>query len=105
MAQDRDAGRRRVVIEGIKPAADCGRAAIKRIIGDEIVVEADVFGDGHDEVRCLLLFRHESDEQWNSVPMGALGQRPLASGVQARTAGDVSLHDLRLGRSFFHLAP
>jgi starch synthase (maltosyl-transferring) len=73
MAQDRDAGRRRVAIEGIKPVADCGRWPIKRILGERIVVEADVFGDGHDEVRCLLLYRHEQDEQWTTVPLAPLG--------------------------------
>jgi starch synthase (maltosyl-transferring) len=73
MAQDRDAGRRRVAIEGITPVADGGRWAIKRIQGDRIVVEADVFGDGHDEGRCLLLYRHDQDEQWTTVPLELLG--------------------------------
>ncbi len=52
-------GRRRVVIEGIAPQIDCGRYAIKRIAGDRIEVEADVFSDGHDELAVRLLWRAE----------------------------------------------
>nr|MDQ3554413.1 DUF3416 domain-containing protein [Chloroflexota bacterium] len=52
-------GRRRVVIEGIAPQIDCGRYAIKRIVGDSIDVAADVFSDGHDELAVRLLWRSE----------------------------------------------
>ena len=54
-------GRKRVVIEGVDPEIDAGRFPIKRIIGDAVQVEADVFGDGHDHVICYLQFRHEDD--------------------------------------------
>ena len=46
-------GRPRVVIEGVAPAVDGGRFAVKRIVGDEVVVEADCFADGHDVVACV----------------------------------------------------
>ena len=39
-------GRVRVVIESIQPAVDGGRFPIKRVKGDEVVVEADCFADG-----------------------------------------------------------
>src|ERR1700683_489090 len=48
--------RRRVVIEGVSPGIDCGRFAIKRVVGEAVVVEADVFADGHDQVGCQVLF-------------------------------------------------
>ncbi|HJR75810.1 MAG TPA: maltotransferase domain-containing protein, partial [Nitrospiraceae bacterium] len=41
-------GRRRVIIEGVRPAIDGGRFPIKRVVGQSVVVEADVFTDGHD---------------------------------------------------------
>ena len=44
-------GARRVVIESITPCVDGGRFAAKRIVGERLVVEADVFADGHDAVR------------------------------------------------------
>ena len=52
-------GRARVVIENIKPQIDSGRFPIKRVVGERIVVEADVFADGHDVVAAVLEFRHE----------------------------------------------
>ncbi len=66
-------GRRRVVIEGVQPLIDGGRFPIKRVIGDWVVVEADIFGDGHDQVECRLLFRREADVNWSEAPMRPLG--------------------------------
>src|SRR5919109_4203435 len=59
----------RVVIESVRPEVDCGRYAVKRAIGDEVVVEADVFTDGHDAVVAELLYRHETQKDWRVVPM------------------------------------
>jgi starch synthase (maltosyl-transferring) len=67
-------GRRRVVIERVRPQIDCGRFSIKRIVGETVVVEADVFADGHDQVSCQLLYwREEDDETVQSSPMVAIG--------------------------------
>jgi starch synthase (maltosyl-transferring) len=73
MVQEMDAGRRRVVIEGISPQVDGGRWAVKRIQGDAVVVEGNVFADGHDEVRCVLLVRHQHAEHWSQFPLEPLG--------------------------------
>jgi len=66
-------GRVRVVIEAVRPAVDGGAFAVKRVVGDEVCVEADCFADGHDQLACLLLFRREDDTAWRSSPMRALG--------------------------------
>ena len=66
-------GRSRVVIEGVTPEVDDGRFPIKRIIGDEVIVEADVLADGHDAISCALLYRKEGDDQWTEAPMQPLG--------------------------------
>ncbi|HEY8477290.1 MAG TPA: maltotransferase domain-containing protein, partial [Chloroflexota bacterium] len=66
-------GRRRVVIEGVQPEVDAGRFPIKRVVGDQVVVEADVFADGHDAVTCRLLYRREEDAEWSEAPMEPLG--------------------------------
>jgi starch synthase (maltosyl-transferring) len=63
----------RAVIEAVTPAVDGGRFPIKRVQGEEVVVEADCFADGHDELACLVLYRHDSDADWRNVPMVALG--------------------------------
>ena len=66
-------GRRRVVIEGVSPEIDGGRFPIKRVLGEPVTVQADVFGDGHDSIMALLLYRHESELQWRKYPMRHLG--------------------------------
>jgi starch synthase (maltosyl-transferring) len=67
-----DDGRRRVVVDAVRPQVDCGQFGIKRIVGDELTIEADVFADGHDEIVCLLQHRHGNDV-WQEQPMQPLG--------------------------------
>ncbi|MGH8067695.1 MAG: alpha-1,4-glucan--maltose-1-phosphate maltosyltransferase [Candidatus Entotheonellia bacterium] len=66
-------GRRRVVIEGLTPEIDGGRFPIKRVCDEQVIVEADVFCDGHDALRCLLRYRPEGAVDWDEVPMEPLG--------------------------------
>ena len=66
-------GRRRVTIENVKPAVDCGRFAIKRTIGERVTVTADVLADGHDVVNAVLLHRREGSATWLESPMTPLG--------------------------------
>ncbi len=65
-------GRSRVVIEGVAPEIDCGRYPIKRVVGDKIGVEADVFTDGHDSLSCVLLYRPAGADRWTKTAMAAL---------------------------------
>jgi len=66
-------GRKRVIIEAIQPQIDCGRYPTRRIVGDQIAISAAIFSDGHDHVAARLLFKHESERQWRSTSMTALG--------------------------------
>jgi starch synthase (maltosyl-transferring) len=59
----------RVVIESVRPEVDCGRYAIKRVLGESVEVHADVFADGHDAVVAVLLWKHEEDAGWRTQPM------------------------------------
>jgi starch synthase (maltosyl-transferring) len=65
-------GHKRVVIEKVDPEIDGGRFPIKRVVGEAVKVRADIFADGHDTLSALLLYRHESEQQWHKTPM-----RPL----------------------------
>jgi starch synthase (maltosyl-transferring) len=65
-------GRVRVVIESVQPSVDGGRFPVKRIVGDEVTVEADCFADGHDVVACMLKWRRTGQPVWSSQPMRAL---------------------------------
>jgi starch synthase (maltosyl-transferring) len=65
-------GRERIVIEAVTPQIDCGRYPVKRVAGENLVVEADIFSDGHDEVAAALLYRRKGDEVWQEVTMRRL---------------------------------
>ena len=58
-----------MVIEDVQPLIDCGRYPIKRIIGEDLVVEADIFKDGHDVVAAVLKWRVVGKRQWRETPM------------------------------------
>jgi starch synthase (maltosyl-transferring) len=62
-------GRERIAIETVSPQLDSGRFPVQRVVGDELVVEADVFSDGHDEVVAMLLFRKTGQELWQETVM------------------------------------
>ncbi|NJP04234.1 MAG: alpha-1,4-glucan--maltose-1-phosphate maltosyltransferase [Chloroflexaceae bacterium] len=62
-------GRSRVIIEGVSPEIDGGYFPIKRVVGETVEVEADIFTDGHDAITCLLLYRKEGTTTWNEAPM------------------------------------
>jgi starch synthase (maltosyl-transferring) len=58
-----------VVIENLQPLIDGGRYPIKRIIGEDLVVEADIFKDGHDVVAANLKWRVLGKRAWRETPM------------------------------------
>lgn len=69
--QGRD--RRRIIIGGVRPEIDGGRFPAKRTVGETVVVEADIFTDGHEALSARLQWRHEKERRWKEVPMEFLG--------------------------------
>jgi len=62
-------GRHRAVIEGVRPQVDGGRFPIKRCVGAAVVVEADVFCDGHDQLAAAVQYRHATTAEWQESPL------------------------------------
>jgi starch synthase (maltosyl-transferring) len=58
-----------VVIENLQPLLDGGHYPIKRIIGEDLGVEADIFKDGHDVVAAVLKWRVLGKRAWRETPM------------------------------------
>ncbi len=57
------------VIENLQPLVDGGRYPAKRIVGEDLVVEADIFKDGHDVVAAVLKWRVLGERRWRETPM------------------------------------
>src|SRR5262252_8962066 len=64
-----DLSRHRIYIEDVYPLVDGGRFPVKRTIGEEVEVWADIFRDGHAVLAAELLWRREGAEKWFRVPM------------------------------------
>ncbi len=87
MSKIRVEGRRRVVIEGIAPAVDGGRYAVKRTVGDEVRVEADIFADSSDALGAALLAHREGSAEWTEIPMRHLGNDRWAAAFRVSELG------------------
>jgi starch synthase (maltosyl-transferring) len=59
----------RVVVENLTPQVDGGRFPVKRILGEFVSVEADIFVDGHELLAAAVLFRKASEPAWSEAPM------------------------------------
>ncbi len=64
---------RRPVVEGVTPQVDGGRFPAKAAVGDEVVVEADCFADGHDLLACELRYQGPGQSGWSTAPMTPVG--------------------------------
>ncbi len=58
-----------VVIENLQPLINGGRYPVKRVVGEDLVVEADVFKDGHDVVAASLKWRAIGASHWHETAM------------------------------------
>jgi starch synthase (maltosyl-transferring) len=62
-------GRSRVIIENVTPEIDGGTFAAKRVCGEQVIVEADIFADGHEMISGMLLFRREAEKKWHETAL------------------------------------
>ena len=67
-------GHRRVSIDNLTPEIECGKAPIKRIINEDINIKVDIYGDGHDKVDAVLLYREKGfnsgkEKKWSEKPL------------------------------------
>ena len=47
----------RIAVERVSPELDGGRFPVKRVVGDVLTVEADIFVDGHDKLAAVVKYR------------------------------------------------
>lgn len=82
-----DEKRLRVIISGVAPEIDAGCFPIKRSIGENVKVEADIFTDGHDAISSVLRYRRESESNWTETPMEALVNDRWAASFEVTELG------------------
>ena len=80
-------GRSRVIIEAASPQVDGGAFPAKRVAGERVLVEADVFADGHDLISAVVLHRHDSESEWREVRMRPLVNDRWQAEITVETLG------------------
>ncbi len=65
-------GKQRVVIENVKPLVNQGRFSVKTSVGEQVIVEADIFADGQDVISASVLFKLSDDDLWSEQPLYAV---------------------------------
>jgi starch synthase (maltosyl-transferring) len=63
----------RLVVEQVTPRVDGGEFAVRRVVGETVSVEADVFADGHEHLSVELRWRADDESDWRTAPMTPLG--------------------------------
>jgi starch synthase (maltosyl-transferring) len=77
----------RLVVEDVSPRVDGGAYPVRRVVGETVVVEADVFGDGHEQLGAELQWRTLDQTEWTAVPMAELGNDRWRGGFPLERLG------------------
>ncbi|HEX2555978.1 MAG TPA: maltotransferase domain-containing protein [Microvirga sp.] len=62
-------GKGRVIVERVSPELDGGKTPVKRVVGEVLAVEADIFTDGHEKYGAEILYRVAGESEWRRAPM------------------------------------
>jgi starch synthase (maltosyl-transferring) len=82
--------RSQVVIESVRPQIDSGQFAVKRVVGQQVEVRADIFCEGHDRIAAELLFKHVDADQWSFVEMTPLANDEWIASFEVLQIGGYS---------------
>jgi starch synthase (maltosyl-transferring) len=59
----------RILIQDVWPSLECGRFPVKRTLGEEVEVWADILRDGHEQLGAAVLYRSPRSAEWLETPM------------------------------------
>lgn len=62
-------GKKRVIVTNISPSVEGGKFGAKGVEGDEILITADIFGDGHDAIAASVYLQKKGEDQISEFPM------------------------------------
>ena len=62
-----------IQIWDVEPEVDCGRHPVKRVVGEEVVVFATIFRDGHDILGGAIRYRAPGAHRWREARLEPLG--------------------------------
>ena len=92
----------RIAVEALQPGGDY---PVKTVVGRDVIVSADIVGDGHDVLAADLLFQPADTAGLAAHPDATARQRPLGDAVPPRPHRPVQVRRRRLVGSVGHVHP
>jgi starch synthase (maltosyl-transferring) len=77
----------RIQIQRVTPQVDCGRYAVKRVVGDRVDVTACIFRDGHALLGAAVRYKPAGATRWLETPLAPLGNDEWAGSFEVDRAG------------------
>ena len=76
-----------VAIEAVRPQVAGGDFAVKCVVGRPLVIEADVFADGHDVIAAEIVWSAADGSDEQRTPMIAIGNDRWRAAITPRQVG------------------
>jgi starch synthase (maltosyl-transferring) len=83
----REISTQRVLVEHVSPVVEGSPFAVKRVLGDDVTVEADLVCDGHEIIRGRVLYRPSGHATWQAAPMQPLVNDRFRGSFRVDTLG------------------
>jgi starch synthase (maltosyl-transferring) len=64
---------RRILIQDVRPQVDCGRYAVKAVVGDRIGVSATIIRDGHEVLGAAVRYKRPGATRWQESLLHPVG--------------------------------
>ena len=78
---------RRILIQHVRPQADCGRYPVKATAGDAVRVSATIIRDGHEVLGAAVRWKRPGATRWTDAPMAAVGNDRYEGSFDAHECG------------------
>ena len=78
----------RIIIENVQPTIDCGEYPVKRVVGEEVRVTADIFSHGVERLSAILRYRKIGESGWSSAKMSAGDNDSWSATFQPDSVGE-----------------
>ncbi len=63
----------RILIQDVRPQVDCGRYAVKAIVGDRVAVSATISRDGHEALGTAVRYKRPGATRWQESLLHPVG--------------------------------
>lgn len=90
-----------VVIQNVTPSIHGGEHPVKRVINETLLVSADIFKDGHDEVEAVLKWKARRARVWQETPMSHSGNDCWTASFSLDQTGEYQFTVEAWGDPFF----